>query len=57
MRRVLITHIGLVTIVLLAPAIIDDQKLMMKGLSGGQPCQQLEIQLALGVKRRACDCR
>lgn len=33
MRRVLMTQIGLVTIVLLAPAIIEDQKLIMKGLS------------------------
>lgn len=28
MSRVLITHIGFVTIVLLAPAMIDDQKFM-----------------------------
>lgn len=32
-RRVLITHIGLVATVLEAPAIMDDQKLITKGLS------------------------
>lgn len=33
MSRVLITHIGFVAIVLLAPAMMDDQKLITWGLS------------------------
>lgn len=35
MSRVLITQIGFVTIVLLAPAMIDDQKLMANWLRTG----------------------
>lgn len=38
MRRVLITQMGLVTMVLLAPATMEDQKLTMMVLSAG--CQQ-----------------
>lgn len=38
MRRVLITQMGFVTMVLLAPATMEDQKLTMMVLSAG--CQQ-----------------
>lgn len=34
MSRVLMTHIGLVTMVLLAPAIMEDHRLMMCVLPG-----------------------
>ena len=37
MRRVLMTHIGFVTMVLLAPAMMEDQKLTTKPLSAERP--------------------
>lgn len=44
MRRVLMTHMGFVTIVLLAPATMDDQKLTTIVLSAS--CQQVSWTLS-----------